>query len=101
MTRQAVIQKLEDDKVVHKEEKSIKDQLAMLALEFAKFNKTNTGPVQDAVIVGETNALHEGREEGLQEGSEGIYFQTGSEEEESYAEQGSEGDGESWESPQG
>jgi hypothetical protein len=97
LTRQAVLQKLEDEKVVHQEAKSVKEQLAMLALEFAKFNKTNTGPVVDAVIVGETNAIHEEREEGLQEGSGGVYVEAGSEEEESDAECSSSGDGESWE----
>lgn len=101
LTRQAVLQKLEQEKVVHKEEKSVKDQLAMLALEFAKFNKTNTGPVQDAVILGETNALHDERETRLQEGSSEVYFQTSGEEEEGGAECSPSGDDESGEGSQG
>lgn len=101
LTRQAVIQKQENEHVVQRDEKSVKDTLAMLALEFAKFNKTNTGPVSDAVIVKETeDAVHEEWEERLQEGSEGIYEQAGSEEEEGGAECSSQEDGESWFSPQ-
>lgn len=106
LTRQAVIQKQEQEQVVHKDNVSIKDQLAMLALEFAKFNKTNTGPVVDAVVIKEPdNAVYEeGPEdweigEGLSEGGRSLYLEAGSEEEESGTECSSEGDGETRESP--
>lgn len=86
MTRQAVIQKQEKEVVAVQNTSTIQDQLRMLAAEFAKFNKTNTGPIQDAVILGETNALHDEWETGLQEGSGEIYEQAGSEEEEGSSE---------------
>lgn len=95
LTRQAIIQKQENEAVVHQDAVSIKDQLAMLALEFAKFNKTNTGPIEDAVIVKEIeNAVYEEWKTGLQEGSGTIHEQAFSSEEEDGAECSPSGDGE-------
>ena len=99
LTRQAVVQKQEKEVVAIQNTGTIQDQLKMLAMEFAKFNKTNTGPVQDAVIIGEPNALHDQWETRLQEGSEELYLETSGEEEESGTECSPPGDGESWEGP--
>lgn len=99
LQRQAVIQKQEQDTQESSSTLSIQDQLKMLATEFAKFNRTNTGPVEDAKVI--QNALHEGREARLQEGSERIHLEASSEEEEGLAERSTSGDGESWESSQG
>lgn len=100
LQRQDAIYKQQKDAIEVKDDKTIKDQLSLLAAEFAKFNKKNTGPIQDAIIVGETNAIHEEREEGLQTGGSSVYEQTGSEEEESYAECSEEGDDEGREGSQ-
>lgn len=100
LTRQAVLQKQQQEEVHHKDERSVKDQLAALALEFARFNKTNTGPIEDAIVLKEPeNAVHEEWQEGLQDRSSEVYEQTGSEEEESRAECSSEDDGEEGFSP--
>lgn len=97
LNHQINLQKLEKDEVQVQDNKSIQDQLKMLATEFAKFNKTNTGPVEDIKYVEMTDAVYDERKEGLQEGSEGIHFEAGSEEEEGFAECSTSGDGESWE----
>lgn len=94
LTRQAVLQKQESEHVVQQTSASIKDTLAALALEFAKFNGKNTGPIEDAVIIGESDAFHEKWEEGLQEGSGEIYIEAFGSEEEGDAECSSSGDGE-------
>lgn len=101
LTRQAVIQKQEQDKVVQQDQVSVKEQLALLATEFAKFNRKNTGPVEDAKVIGVSNAVYEEREEGLQEGSGALYIEAGSEEEASAAECGAGGDDESWKGEEG
>ena len=103
INHQINLEKLKNDEVKVEDQKSIQDQLKLLANEFAKLNGRNTGPVQDAVIVQEIehDALYEGWEEGLQEGSEGIHLEAGSEEEEGRAECSPSGDGESWQSSQG
>lgn len=98
LTRQAVIQKQENEKVVTQNNVSIKDQLAMLALEFAKFN--NVAPKLQ-IVEEVQDAVYARREEGLQEGSEGIHEQAGSEEEESFTECGETGDDEDGSSEEG
>lgn len=54
MTRQAILKKMEKEETVVKT--SMQDTLKMLASEFAKWTKRNTGPVEDAKILGEPNA---------------------------------------------
>ena len=95
LTRQAVLQKQDTDTVTQSNTQTIQDQLKNLALEFAKFNKKNTGPVEDITFVENTDALYDEREEGLQEGSSEVYEQAESEEEEGYAECSETGDDES------
>lgn len=57
LTHQINIQKLEKDEVQHQTQTTIQDQLKMLATEFAKFNRKNTGPIEDAVLIGESDAI--------------------------------------------
>jgi hypothetical protein len=61
---------------------TVQETLAMLAKEFQKLNrnKQKTEAV-DAVIKELPDALHDEREEGLQEGSGEVYLETRSEEE--------------------
>ena len=47
LTRQAVLQKQEQDQTVQQTAGTIKDQLAMLAIEFSKFNKRSTTSAED------------------------------------------------------
>jgi hypothetical protein len=106
LTRQAALQKQENEQMIQKDQGTIQDQLKLLAAEFAKFNGRNTGPVQDIPFVETTDAIHDEREdritdahdhlaqgavnavydkweEGLQEGSGEVYVEAGSQEEES------------------
>lgn len=101
LTRQAVIQKQEKEVVTQQNTGSIQDQLKMLAMEFAKFNKRNTGPVEDAVLIGEDHAVYARREEGLQTGSGGIHEPSRCEEEAGTAECSSSGDDEAWSGEEG
>lgn len=71
LTRQAVLQKQETETTTQQSNATVKDQLAMLAAEFSKFNKRNTGPVQDAVILENTDAKFEGMVEQTGEPGEG------------------------------
>lgn len=82
LTRQAALQKQENEQMIQKDQGTIQDQLKLLAAEFAKFNGRNTGPVQDIPFVETTDALHDerdsleqeageyGEDEGLSEGLE-------------------------------
>lgn len=79
MTRQAVLQKQEKEVVAVQNTSTIQDQLRMLAMEFAKFNKTNTGPVEDAKIIQEPVddiSLEQGASLGFEDS---MVFQTGEE----------------------
>jgi hypothetical protein len=85
---------------------SVQDQIKMLAQEFAKFNTKRTislePPAEDVQFTDNgvssegdnDNAIHEEREEGLQEGSSSLYLETGSSEEEDGAERSTSDDGE-------
>lgn len=97
LNHQINLQKLEKDEVQVQDNKSIQDQLKMLATEFAKFNKTNTGPVQDIEYVETTDAVYEEWEERLQDRGGEVYEPPSCEEEEGFAECSTSGDGESWE----
>lgn len=81
---------------------SVQDQIKMLASEFAKFNTKRTvdvvaKPVPEAAGIdeGNTDAIYDEREAGLQEGSGEVYESPGSSEEEDGAECSSPNDGES------
>ena len=50
MTRQAALHKEASESTTNTATASVADQLKQLADEFAKFNKRNTGPVEEAVI---------------------------------------------------
>ena len=87
MTRQAVLQKQEKEEVVQQSTSTIQDQLRMLAMEFAKFNKTNTGPVEDAKIITQDYAEQYTEDSGASEDfeSEGLQLpsvENGSEDQE-------------------
>lgn len=126
MQRAAIIEKLNKDEQVVEATQTIQEQLAALAVEFAKFNKKDNskavpidfketndaeaaGGNDDAIyeerepfpIEENVNALHEKWETGLQEGSGEIYVETLSGEEENGTECGSSGDGTSWQGSQG
>jgi S-adenosylmethionine:tRNA-ribosyltransferase-isomerase (queuine synthetase) len=97
LTRQAVLQKQEQEQTVQQTAGTIKDQLAMLAAEFARFNKRDNSKAETIAFVESTDdALHDERETGLQEGSSEVYLETSGEEEESFAEQSETDDGEPW-----
>jgi hypothetical protein len=55
LTRQAVLQKQEQDQTVQQTAGTIKDQLAMLALEFAKFNKRDNSKAETIAFVESTD----------------------------------------------
>ena len=93
--RQVSLSKLEIETQQAARQDSVKDQLAMLAQEFAKFNTKRTVEVIPS-------AISEKREEGLQTGTPvGAYSETESGEGSSGTEFSESGDGESWESSQG
>jgi hypothetical protein len=114
MQRQSVLEQQTQEEYNSDATKSIQDQLAILANEFAKFNNrskasaetiafTEVNALEDAKDASAiefkeiANALYEERETGLQERSGEIYEPSGSGEEEGRTEQGESPDGESWE----
>jgi len=101
MQRAAIIEKLNRDEQVVETTQSIQEQLANLAIEFAKMNKRNNGLAETIEFKEKPDALHEERETRLQNRSEEIYLETGSSEEEDRAERSEAGDGKSWQSSQG
>ena len=78
----------------------IADQLALLAAEFAKWQKKPETEVIDVEMVEVIDAVHDEWEEGLQEGGGEIHLETSGSEETSGAERSPSGDGESGSSPQ-
>lgn len=103
MGQQLQMQKAQKEEQVQQEQVSIKDQLAMLAAEFAKFNTKRTVDVVATDVAPKENevAFHDEWEAGLQEGSGTLYEQARSSEEEDDAECSEEGSGETRFSPQG
>lgn len=95
LQRADAVEKLQQDETVVQNQQTIQDTLKMLALEFASFNKARTVNVDMKEV---TDAIHEERKEGLQEGSSPLYLETGSDQEEDGAESSPSGDGESRES---
>lgn len=71
---------------VSEEKASVKETLALLAKEFALMNKSLAKRKPEIIDLEDVNALHEERQEGLQEGSGSVYEQAGGEEEEGNAE---------------
>jgi hypothetical protein len=86
ITRQIQMEELAEKLVNRKD--SVKETLHMLAKEFAKFNREqNKKEATTIQYVEVIDAIHDEREEGLQEGSSEIYVETGSKEEASTSEQ--------------
>lgn len=79
--RQQQIDKQLNEQVDTEATKSIQDQLAILANEFAKFNNRSKSSATDIDFKEIPNAIHEERETRLQTGSEGIHFEASSGEE--------------------
>jgi len=101
MQRQQVLEQQNNDEYNKDATKSIQDQLALLANEFAKFNnktKANAQVIEYKEIKEPDDAVHEEWEPGLQTGSEAIHEQAGGSQEEGRAEQSPQDDGESGES---
>ena len=94
MQRQVALSKLEIETQQAARTDSVKDQLAMLAQEFAKFNTKRTVEVIP-------NALHEERKTGLQEGERPLQQSPGTGESENRTEPSASGNGEGGESSQG
>lgn len=101
LQRQHQIEQKQKDEITQETTKTIQEQLTFLAGEFAKFNNKSKNNATDIKFKEIPNAIHEEREEGLQDRSEEVYLETGSSEEEGGAEQRSPSDGESRESAQG
>lgn len=108
MQRAAIIEKLNKDEQVVEATQTIQEQLVSLAAEFAKMNKRDNSRAttvefkeQDEAAGGNDDAVYEERETRLQEGGEGVYEPSGSNQEAFGTEQGETFDGESWEGPQG
>lgn len=76
LTRQAQLEEITNRMENNKE--TVQETLKALAKEFAKWQRiTNKNQAEDAVY-----AIHDERQEGLQEGSSEVYIETGSEEKE-------------------
>ena len=101
MQRVAIIEKMNRDEQTVEATQTIQEQLANLAKEFAKMNKRNNGKAETIEFKEIDDAVHEEREEGLQDGGEEVHLETLSGEEEDGTERGSQGDGESWQGSQG
>lgn len=94
MQRQSILEKQAHDEFTSEGNKTIQEQLQILAQEFAKFNGRSKLGATDIEYVEITDAVHDEREEGLQEGSGEVYEPPGSSEEAGNAEQGSSSDDE-------
>lgn len=82
LTRQLQMEEIADK--MENNKTTVQETLTLLAKEFQKMNRQkNNKTATDIEFKEITNAIHEEREEGLQEGSGAIYEQAGSEEEES------------------
>jgi hypothetical protein len=78
LTRQIQMEEMASKADVQRD--TIQETLKILAKEFSKWNnKSAAKPVIDVNFKEVTNAVHDEREEGLQEGSSEVYEQTGSE----------------------
>jgi len=95
LQRQIQLEELEQ-KLEHREE-SAQEVLSLIAKQFQKLKKNNATDIAFKEL---DNALHDQREERLQEGSGEVYQPAGSGEEASGAEQSSQDDGKGWQSSQ-
>jgi hypothetical protein len=100
MQRQSILEKQASDEFSSESNKTIQEQLQLLANEFAKFNNRSKAQAIDIDFKEIPNALHDEREAGLQEGSGEIYVEAGGSEEEDGAEPSPSDDGEEGFSPQ-
>jgi hypothetical protein len=101
MQRQADLEKISLAEVQQQNTQTVQDTLKILAQEFAKFNGKRP-PSNDIVDVEvremeHTDALHEGWQEGLQEGEQTLQFPAGDSEATRGTEQGTQDNGESGE----
>jgi len=82
LTRQLQMEEIADK--MENNHTTVQETLTLLAREFQKMTRQkNNKSATDVEYKEITNAIHEEREEGLQEGSGSVHEQTGSEEEES------------------
>lgn len=78
LTRQMQMEELSERMESRKE--TVQETLSMLAKEFSKWQRIqNKQNATDVEVI--DNAIHEEREEGLQEGSSSVHIETGSQEE--------------------
>jgi hypothetical protein len=95
LTRQIQMEEMASKADVQRD--TIQETLKILAKEFSKWNNRSTATnALDVKFKELPDAIHEGRGEGLQEGSGEVHEQAGSEEEESGTECSETADGESW-----
>lgn len=100
LQRQAVLEQQNKEEFNNHATKSIQDQLAMLATEFAKFNNRSKAGAE-TIEFKDIHAVHDQRKEGLQEGSGEVYEPPFSGEEAGGTEQSPPDDDSEGESPQG
>jgi transposase-like protein len=86
MQRAAVLDQINRDEKIEEHTATITEQLANLALEFAKFNKRTNGAAQTIAYKESDSALYDQRETRLQEGSGEVYLETFSSQKENGAE---------------
>lgn len=82
-------------------QKTIKDQIANLAVEFARFNTNRTVDIVARPVEEKHNAIHDQRETGLQEAVREVRWEARPDQEEGREEQGSFDDGEGGEGEEG
>lgn len=94
LARQQQIEKQADEATV--QQSTVKETLGLLAAEFSKWSKQVSKSNAQVIDFTErkTNALHDQWQEGLQEGSGEVHFQTGSQEEASGTERSETGNDE-------
>lgn len=73
MQRQAILEKQNANEKTQEHQQTIQEQLSFLAGEFAKFNNRQKRLATTVDYKEIEDAVHEGWEEGLQEGSEGVH----------------------------
>lgn len=103
LVRQEALAKQAENQTQTQVAESVASQIAHLANEFAKFNTKRTVDVvaSQPTSEGETFALHDQRETGLQEGESSLFESSGTNQEQGGEERGQSSDDESWEGTQG
>lgn len=105
LTRQNELSKMVVAETSTEANQSIKDQITMLAAEFAKFNTKRTVDLVETkaadISERDVDAIHEERQAGLPEGVRQVPGETGENQRTDGAEQGSLDDDESWSGEEG